>query len=187
MFLMISLFYWNARGLGLSNKRSALKELLIRHKIDIVAIQETKKESFPTRQLNALSHTINYWLCKPSIGSSGGILLGINENKFSVIDSWIKEFSVLVLLSNKSENFIWLFTVVYGPVLSSKRIDFLNEIRNISLLGHSSWIIGGDFNLIRSRTEKMGPSYNSMLCNRFNTLISDLNLIDLPLLNRRFT
>ena len=138
---MISFFCWNARGLGLSNKRRALKELLNTHKIDIVAIQETKKENFPIRQLNTFSNNINFWIYKSSIGSSGGILVGVNDSKFSIIDSWIKEFSVTVLLSNKSENFIWLFTVVYDPVISSKRLAFLNEIRELSLLGHASWLI----------------------------------------------
>lgn len=62
------------------------------HKIDIVAIQETKKESFPTRQLNAFSNNINFWLYKSSEGSSGGFLLGINGTKFTITDSWIKDF-----------------------------------------------------------------------------------------------
>lgn len=151
---MISIFCWNARGLGLSNKRRALKDLLSSHHIDIVAIQETKKESFPTRQLNSLSSNINFWLYKSSVGSSRGILVGINDSKFTIVDSWIKEFSITVLLSNKYDNFSWLFTTVYGPVISSKRTDFLNEIRCISQLGFSSWLICGDFNLIRSRSEK---------------------------------
>lgn len=151
---MISIFCWNARGLGLSNKRRALKELLLTHNIDIVAIQETKRESIPTRQLNALSNNITFWLYKSSLGSSGGILVGINDSKFSIIDTWIKDFSITILLSNKSENFTWLYTVVYGLVISSRRTEFLNEIRDISQLGYPSWLICGDFNLIRSRAEK---------------------------------
>lgn len=129
---MISCFCWNARGLGLPSKRRALKESLNIHKIDIVAIQETKKESFPARQLNALSNNINFWLSKSYVGSSGVILVGLNDSKFTVIDSWIMEFTITVLISNKNENFVWLFTTVYGSVLSSQRPDFLNEIRTIS-------------------------------------------------------
>lgn len=133
---MTSILCWNLRGLGLPNKCRALKDLLNTHRIDLVVIHETKKESFTRRQLNALSNNINFWLFKPSIGSLGGILFGINDNKFSIIDSWIMEFLIFVLLSNKSKNFIWLFTVVYGPVLSSMRADFLNELRIISLFGY---------------------------------------------------
>lgn len=184
---MISFLCWNARGLGQSEKRRALKDILTLHKTDIVAIQETKKESFSVRQLNALSNTISYWLHKSSVGASGGILLGINESKFEVLDSWVMDFSISVLLSNKNEPFIWLFTTVYGPVLSVNRTAFFTEINSIYSLGHTAWLIGGDFNLIRARSEKTGASFNYVLSNRFNDVISNLTLIELPLSNRKFT
>lgn len=103
---MTSILCWNVKELGLPSKCRALKDLLNTHRIDLVVIQETKKESFTRRQLNALSNNINFWLFKPSIGSLGGILFGINDNKFFIIDSWIMEFSISVLLSNKSKYFI---------------------------------------------------------------------------------
>lgn len=115
------------------------------------------------------------------------LLLGINDSKFWVIDSWIKTYSITVHLKNKSNNVEWLFTTVYGPILSSLRNDFLNKIRSLALLGPSAWLICGDFNLIRSRFEKQGPTYNFVLSNRFNSLIASLDLVELPLLDRKFT
>lgn len=184
---MINIYCWNARGLGISNKRLFLKDSLSVKQIDIVCIQEAKKESFQPKILNALSTNITQWFIKSSIGSSGGLLLGINESKFWLIDYWINPFSITVHLKNKSNNVEWLFTTVYGPVLSHLRVDFLNEIRSIALLGPSAWLICGDFNLIRSRSEKQGPTYNFVLSSRFNSLIASLELVELPLLDRKFT
>lgn len=79
---MINIFNWNARGLGSATKRRALKDFISVHHIDIVGIQETKKELFHSRNLNALSPNISHWITKPSQGTAGGILLGINDNKF---------------------------------------------------------------------------------------------------------
>ena len=44
-----------------------------------------------------------------------------------------------------------------------------------------------NFNDLRNRSEKTGPSYNYILSNRFNSLISNLNLIDLALTDRKFS
>ena len=116
---MINFLSWNARGLGLPHKRSLLRDYLMFHKIDILGIQETKKESFSSRILKNLSPHITSWLYKSSVGSSGGILVGFNESKFELLDSWINDFSVTVHLRNKTETYDWLFTVVYGPTTSS--------------------------------------------------------------------
>lgn len=116
---MFNILCWNARGLGQADKRRVIRDYLQTHKIDILIVQETKKESFTTRQFNSLSPNINHWIFKCSQGSSGGILLGLDDSKFLVLDTWIKDFSVSVLLSNKTDSFIWLFTSIYGPVLSS--------------------------------------------------------------------
>lgn len=57
---MTRILTWNARGLGSPFKRRALRDLIHFKHIDIVGIQETKKESFQPRTLTALSPTITH-------------------------------------------------------------------------------------------------------------------------------
>lgn len=185
---MVNILSWNARGLGSADKRRALKDFLSINRIDIVGVQETKKsENFSSRTLNALSSTITHWISKPSNGASGGLLLGIDDSKFWILDTWIKDFSITVHVKLKAANFEFLLTVVYGPVLANQRSSFLSEIRTIPSLGPPAWLLFGDFNLIRNKSEKQGPSYNYILSNRFNSLISNLNLIELALSDRKFS
>ena len=40
------ILYYNSRGLGRGIKWAAIRRLILKHKVDIVCIQETKKESF---------------------------------------------------------------------------------------------------------------------------------------------
>ena len=48
-------------------------------------------------------------------------------------------------------------TNVYGPFQPSQKATFLEEIRHTKeWVGREHWIIGGDFNLIRSLEEKKG-------------------------------
>ena len=121
---MVKLFTWNARGLGRPLKRRLLRDYLISHSIDIIGILETKKESFTERTLNSLSSSITKWIQLPSSGLSGGILVGYDESKFVVLNSWIGEFSISIHFQNKIDHFVWIYSCVYGPVLSSKRSAF---------------------------------------------------------------
>ena len=151
---MSRILSWNIRGLGNPLAKRILKDILIHNKIDIVGIQETKLEVYPSRFFSNISTKINNWHYKPSVGSSGGILLGVNDDIFEVQSIWIKEFSISVLLKNKTDSFEWIFSVVYGPTVSHLRGPFLNEIREICTLGPDAVMICGDFNLIRRRSEK---------------------------------
>jgi hypothetical protein len=63
-------------------------------------------KSFFDRTLNKISTTINFWIIKPSIGNSGGILVGANESLFHIINQWVLNFSVTVCLQNKNDDFI---------------------------------------------------------------------------------
>src|ERR1035438_663850 len=83
---MVKFLNWNARGLGSSVKRRYLSDIIRDNKIDIVCLQETKKEVFHERTLRSLSTSISQWVYKPSNGASGGLLFGFNNSLFSLID-----------------------------------------------------------------------------------------------------
>lgn len=184
---MVNFLTWNARGLGKAVKRRLVSDYLKAHSIDIIGILETKKESFTSRMLNNLSSNMSQWFQRPSLGLSGGILVGFDGSKFDLVNHWIGAFTISLHFKNKSDHFEWIYTVVYGPVLSSKRLAFFTELRLIHSYGIAAWLLTGDFNLIRYRQEKIGPSFNIALSNRFNSLISTLQLLEISLYDRKFT
>jgi exonuclease III len=49
------ILYWNCRELGKFQRKRLLKDYILDHHIDIVAIKETKLESLPSRTLNFIS------------------------------------------------------------------------------------------------------------------------------------
>ena len=71
---------WNARGLNSYKKRQILHDILVDHRIDILAIQETKKEQFTNRILRTISTRFDVWYWVPSVGRSGGILFGCDSS-----------------------------------------------------------------------------------------------------------
>jgi hypothetical protein len=58
---------------------------------------------------------------------------------------------------------------------------------NLDTSEYEHWALGGDFNLIRSpeNRNKAGGDIGEM--NIFNEMISDLNLVEMPLSGRNFT
>jgi exonuclease III len=83
---MVRILSWNCRGFNKSKKRNLLSEYLTEHKIDIVGLQKTNIEVFSDRILNKLSNKIMFWLSKSSQGNSGGILLGVNDSLYIIIN-----------------------------------------------------------------------------------------------------
>jgi exonuclease III len=76
-------------------------------------------------------------------------------------------------------------TNIYGPASPRDKQAFLRSLRHLSgLTKHDRWILGGDFNIIRSLEEKKGGSrrLDQDSCD-FNNLIDDLRLIDLEVNN----
>ena len=78
---------------------------------------------------------------------------------------------------------------VYGPFQLAQKNAFLEEIRCMGKwVGQNPWLMGGDFNLIRSLEEKKGGIRNlSAISNDFNLLIEELHLVDVPTSNGFYT
>jgi exonuclease III len=51
----MNILFWNARGLSATSKRRMLHDLICSNKIDIIAIQETKKSEFSQRMLRGIN------------------------------------------------------------------------------------------------------------------------------------
>lgn len=78
-----------------------------------------------------MSAIITNWFILPSTRISGGILLGINDDKIEILNSWILTFSITILIKNKTSGFIWMYTTVYGPTIANQRDNFWTELKHI--------------------------------------------------------
>jgi hypothetical protein len=63
----------------------------------------------------------------------------------------------------------------------------LDELRSISPPAGTPWLVGGDFNMIRYAHEKNNSNFRASEAEAFNECINEMQLIELPLLDRDFT
>jgi exonuclease III len=80
----MNILNWNIRGLGFLHKRSVLHNIVQFHKVDLVAIQETKHQEFSQKMLNVISRHFDTWIQLPAIVLSGCVLVGCNSSKFII-------------------------------------------------------------------------------------------------------
>jgi exonuclease III len=102
---------WNIRGLNQPGRKIGLEQAIREHHIDFVGVQETKKEEFISSFLKNLSCPVLFeWFYLPAIGTTGGILVGVREEKFKVSEVGILKYFVSCFLQDKKHVLIggWL-------------------------------------------------------------------------------
>ena len=113
-FLM-RILSWNVQGLGSKKKRGIVKGFLRSQDLDIVLLQETKRENWDKRFLVGFwTGRDREWIALPTCGASGGVVIIWDSNKFECIEKLIGSFSVSMKLESIEEGSFWL-TSMYGP------------------------------------------------------------------------
>lgn len=146
----MKIIFWNVRGLNSGGRRKHLKELLFKHQVDIVCLQETIKQKFTSRELSGLikGQDLTWEWIAPN-GRSGGLLIGANKEILEVLDYKEGMFCHGLILKSVDSGFIWGVINVYGPVQLDTKSEFLKDLMGLILTFDVPMIVGGDFNLVR--------------------------------------
>lgn len=179
---------WNIRGMGKKARGGQLKDFISRENIDIVGIQETIKQNFQDNELKDLSGGVPFlWNWLPASGHSGGILVGVKDDRLE-IEGWSKGvFHVAVCLRDRLKNVRWRLVVVYGPANHSFSEDFIEELQTCCRDSVLPTVYGGDFNLIRDKADKSSSVGDQKLMDLFNNFIENNSLREIKRNGPKFT
>jgi exonuclease III len=179
---------WNLRGLGQQTKCDDVLAELISLNPSLVLLQETKLSEISTLKAKSfLPRNLQSFAFKPAVGSVGGILTANSVNLFALDESIQHNFALTTELSFLHNNQKITITNVYAPTGHNQKTDFLLELAQISPHSDSPWMVIGDFNLMRSASDKNISSFRQDEADAFNDLIESLALIELPLTDRLYT
>ena len=188
----MNIISYNVRGLGRGVKWGAIRRLVKQEGVDMICLQETKKEMVDKAICQALwGHVDVSWELLLAINSAGGILCLWNDNSFRLqrkisgsgfilmIGEWVQEAQLVTLV-----------TIYFPCDIHNKGIlwDTVKQLRQ-SMDGRL-WCILGDFNAIRSSEERFSNVQSLMedSCIReFNEWIDELEVMEVPWLGRKFT
>jgi len=179
---------WNVRGLNSVARRNVVRSLVVSTKIDIVCLQETKMVAISREIILSMlgSDFDNNYICLPSVGASGGILIAWRSRLGAIQASRMDNHSASVQFCSASGSPWWL-TCVYGPQDNQEKLQFLQELRDIRVQCTGAWLVAGDFNLIYRDEDKNNGNLNRAMMGRFRRWINDMALTELPLHGRKYT
>jgi len=188
---MIILSY-NSRALGRGIKWAAIRKLNLKHKVDLVCIQETKKEKFDKIICQSMwgDSTVS-WDSDPFVQAASGLLCMWNNSTFHV-EMRVKGRNFLMLDGRwVIENQRLYIVNVYAPCDIAGKRALWEELRQLKVSNPNClWCFLRDFNSMRSQEERIGSSQrmaDTSDISDFNEWISDMELQEIKGFGGRFT
>ena len=182
------ILFWNIRGINSQEKWDAIRSKINESACQVLCLQETKRELFDNFYIRKFCpRSLDKFVFSPSVGNSGGLLTIWNSSIFEGALVQSNSYALTVKLSCRIDNTSFHLTNTYGPSNPMQKHGFITWLTNLDTNGFDDWVLGGDFNLIRSPKNRNKPGGDTIEMNMFNNLISDLDLFEIPFSGRNFT
>ena len=179
---------WNVRGVNDLDRRKIIRNFIRYQRADMVCLQETKVQEMNATLARSLGAGRFFdWRAQNAEGIAGGILLFWGKRRMKLVDSEIGLFSISCLFKMVEGGFQWTFSRVYGLVERRLKEAFWEELGSIRGWWEGPWCLGGDFNEIRSPSERAKGGNFSHSMRHFAEILNKLDLKDLPLQGGLFT
>lgn len=126
-----------------------MKDLVRKHKVQVLLIQESKLSSMSDSIARELwGSRFTKWVAVDSVGHAGGIIMLWDARRVQVTNSWGGRFSSSAIFKDEEIGFQWMLSGVYGPCQHSKMGEIFAELNDIRERWDGPWCLGGDSNLI---------------------------------------
>lgn len=156
---------WNIRGLNSDKKILALRNAIDSSGCAIICIQETKRESFDLAFVKTFCpKNFDKFVFASSTGASGGIITIWNSSIFTRSPWHVSSFAVDISFVSTQSAESWNLVNVYGPCTGQERINFTSWLFDLHIPDDENWLVLGDFNFIRSTTNRNKPGGTPMTC-----------------------
>ncbi len=182
---MFNICSWNVRGLNDPSKRDMVRHVISSLRNVVVCLKESKVRHVSCSFLKSFAGS---FLDKRQIieanGASGGLITCWSSKIFDCTEVLMRTFSITVHLLHRASGERFFVTNVYGPHSGEGKDSFCAELAQLKICCKGTWVLCGDFNLTRARDERNGGRGGGGAARKFNDLISELELIDLPMQNQ---
>ncbi|XP_071699284.1 uncharacterized protein [Rutidosis leptorrhynchoides] len=155
---------------------------------DVVAVQETKCGIVGDDWIESLWGSGDFgYVQKEALERSGGLLFIWNINAFTVNCAVKKDYFLAIKGHWKGCEEECVIVNVYGPHNDEKKRDIWASLENIMEYEDVAWVLCGDFNEVRNIDERKNCIFHERRADNFNNFINKSNLIEIPLVGRRYT
>lgn len=165
-----------------------IRDLIKEYKFDFMCVQETIQKDFPEFYMRKIDPTLSYlWHWIPARGRSGGIITGINIERFDVGAFHDGKYMCQLDLWDRKIDKKWNLINIYGTAQMEDKIEFLSELAAFCSKNTVPFIVGGDFNLMRDASEKNKVFLHNKHTDLFNTIINANSLREIRISGGKYT
>ncbi|XP_022001105.1 uncharacterized protein LOC110898605 [Helianthus annuus] len=178
----------NIRGLGSDDKGTWIRKLRSSNAIGFIMLQETQfasLEGFDSGRFWGQGKYECDWV--DATGRSGGLVSIWDPKRFSVSRVIKNRFFLCIRGVSNDDGKEFSVVNVYAPQkLRDKRLSWA-ELDGIIVQDNAFWVVAGDFNCVRDRTERRNSKFNALVSNKFNDFIDKVQMHEFSLKGRKFT
>eukprot|EP00253_Pinus_taeda_P013184 PITA_13184 len=157
--------------------------------LNVIFIQETKCSIQKIKEIHSKWLNRFEFLEVKAENTAGGILTLWNPQKIDMIDAEASRDYLLVVIQPVGDKEMYMVTNVYDPQTMESKLLFLDSLQKLrERHAKIPWILGGDFNMIKTLSEKKGGTrILTKDFDAFQTFIDSMKLVDIVMNNGTFT
>ena len=178
--MKIRIISWNVKGANNPEKRKLIKAFLKSQRANVICLQETKIKAINRGLVGSLgARRFLDWGAINAVGASGGLVVFWDSRVLTLKGLEKGNFTISCRFKNLNDNFVWVFTGIYGPTENTIRELLWNELGAFREQWEDPWCLGGDFNTIRFPRERNREGRITRGMRRFSQVIDDLEVKDI--------
>ncbi|XP_058762667.1 uncharacterized protein LOC131636038 [Vicia villosa] len=176
---------WNCRGLSNPRAIPNLRQLAQKHHPYILFLSETLATNHKLESVR-VSLKFDSCLTVDVVARSGGLAVLWKDSVNCNVVNFSRNFVNLVVKDELHEK--WRLTCYYGYPERHRRREAWDMLRELRDMLTAPWCVIGDFNDLLSQQEKVGIHLHpNWLCAGFRDVVSECNLLDVPMEGHPFT
>ncbi|GJU30635.1 RNA-directed DNA polymerase, eukaryota, reverse transcriptase zinc-binding domain protein [Tanacetum coccineum] len=147
----------NIQGLAQKAKKDYVKEICIKHKVNFLALQETKMETMDVFNVKMCWGNLGFdYVHSDSVGNSGGILCAWDPYSFRKTSSTVSDYFIIIRgMWLKTGNNL-LIVLVYAPHDMKEKHMLWDYLTHVIHSWNGEVVIMGDFNKVRYKSDRFG-------------------------------
>ncbi|GJT95488.1 RNA-directed DNA polymerase, eukaryota, reverse transcriptase zinc-binding domain protein [Tanacetum coccineum] len=163
-------------------KKDWVKKICVSNKVNFMSIQETKMEIIDLWDIKRCWGNFSFdYAYSEAVGQSGGILCVWDDNMFQKLNRTVSDYFVMIrgvwVPSGKN----LLVISVYAPQELRDKKLLWDYLRTQICNWEGDVITMGDFNEVRTSSERFGSIFNKIGAKFFNEFIANACLVEIPL------
>ncbi|XP_074288356.1 uncharacterized protein LOC141613516 [Silene latifolia] len=179
---------WNIRGIRSRGKSTAIKKVVSEKQLHVCGLVETKHNSSVDRSIRSWwSNTNVEFMEVRSEDRGGGLILMWDANSLRRVSGVCGDRWIMISGSFGDLETQVSIILVYCPCSTESRRRVLEELIGVKRQCNGPALLFGDFNEILNPDERLRQQHITSGMEEFDNWVSNMELIVLPLIERKFT